>query len=393
MATYESMIIKREELYKEVWSMPMATLAKKYNISDVGLAKICKKMEIPRPGRGFWAKATNGAHMQMQPLQSLSAKGKAHVMLSRAMQMQAQMDRNSEIIKVVEFEKQPKNHIEIAEKPKKLHPLVAETKRLMLESVIKNGRLTLAPTCLDVRVSKSTLPRAVLIMDAIVKAAEERGFTVAVEVSDGKNATFAASGKDRVFFYLEEAIESVPHVETRAEKKERLRLERIPYMDRIKESQDFYASIPGSDYYPKKILSLRFDHYYPQCIQRSWTDGKLQRVENCLNNFFISLQKIMDYERDWRLRREREEREEREAEERQRIHEEKLRAEKAKIKCLKTELEGWETGHRIRAYLAAVRASGHDTGIEQAEFLAWAERYANHLDPTVDFRLEALEDT
>ena len=42
-------------------------LAKKYNISDVGLAKICKKMEIPRPGRGFWAKATNGARMQMQP--------------------------------------------------------------------------------------------------------------------------------------------------------------------------------------------------------------------------------------------------------------------------------------------------------------------------------------
>ena len=44
--------LKREDLYQEVWSTPMAQLAKKYNMSDTGLAKICKRMEIPRPGRG-----------------------------------------------------------------------------------------------------------------------------------------------------------------------------------------------------------------------------------------------------------------------------------------------------------------------------------------------------
>jgi hypothetical protein len=37
----------RDELYEEVWATPMQTLAKKYGISDVGLAKICRKLVIP----------------------------------------------------------------------------------------------------------------------------------------------------------------------------------------------------------------------------------------------------------------------------------------------------------------------------------------------------------
>jgi len=42
----------RDSLYEEVWATPMATLAKKYGISDVGLAKVCRKLSIPLPGRG-----------------------------------------------------------------------------------------------------------------------------------------------------------------------------------------------------------------------------------------------------------------------------------------------------------------------------------------------------
>lgn len=52
----ETIRLNREELYEQVWSMPMTKLARQYEISDVGLAKICKKLEIPVPGRGYWAK-------------------------------------------------------------------------------------------------------------------------------------------------------------------------------------------------------------------------------------------------------------------------------------------------------------------------------------------------
>src|SRR3989304_3715302 len=52
--------VTREELYDLVWSKPMSLLAKEFEISDVGLAKICKRMEIPRPPRGDWQKLKVG---------------------------------------------------------------------------------------------------------------------------------------------------------------------------------------------------------------------------------------------------------------------------------------------------------------------------------------------
>ena len=48
--------INRKELYKKVWEMPITQLSKEYGLSDVGLAKICKKHNVPRPPRGYWAR-------------------------------------------------------------------------------------------------------------------------------------------------------------------------------------------------------------------------------------------------------------------------------------------------------------------------------------------------
>ena len=56
--------IRRAELYKEVWTTPIHQLAKKYGLSDVGLAKICKRYNIPRPPRGYWARKEAGQRVQ-----------------------------------------------------------------------------------------------------------------------------------------------------------------------------------------------------------------------------------------------------------------------------------------------------------------------------------------
>ena len=37
----------RQELYEKVWQFPLRKLAVEYDISDVGLAKVCRKLEIP----------------------------------------------------------------------------------------------------------------------------------------------------------------------------------------------------------------------------------------------------------------------------------------------------------------------------------------------------------
>jgi hypothetical protein len=57
----------RDLLYDEVWKQPMWTLAKKYGISDVGLAKACRKLGVPLPGLGYWAKKAAGKKVPKRP--------------------------------------------------------------------------------------------------------------------------------------------------------------------------------------------------------------------------------------------------------------------------------------------------------------------------------------
>ena len=63
----------RDELYQEVWSTPMWTLARKYGISDVGLAKVCRKLDNPTTRPGLLGEEASGA--KGSPSASSASKG------------------------------------------------------------------------------------------------------------------------------------------------------------------------------------------------------------------------------------------------------------------------------------------------------------------------------
>lgn len=48
--------ITKEELEKLVWEMPTSRLSKILGVSDVAIAKRCKKLGITKPPRGYWEK-------------------------------------------------------------------------------------------------------------------------------------------------------------------------------------------------------------------------------------------------------------------------------------------------------------------------------------------------
>jgi hypothetical protein len=58
----------RRELYDAVWSKTCQKLAADLGISDVGLAKTCKRMAIPRPSLGYWARVAVGEKVPKTPL-------------------------------------------------------------------------------------------------------------------------------------------------------------------------------------------------------------------------------------------------------------------------------------------------------------------------------------
>ncbi|WP_449465655.1 hypothetical protein [Stenotrophomonas humi] len=50
----------RKAFFDLMWSKPIKDIAPDFGISDVALAKFCRKNEIPLPGRGYWAKLQAG---------------------------------------------------------------------------------------------------------------------------------------------------------------------------------------------------------------------------------------------------------------------------------------------------------------------------------------------
>ena len=46
--------LTREALYELVWTTPLSALAARWGLSRNGLAKICDRLLVPYPGRGYW---------------------------------------------------------------------------------------------------------------------------------------------------------------------------------------------------------------------------------------------------------------------------------------------------------------------------------------------------
>jgi hypothetical protein len=67
-ARVEPLTITREELYELVWSKPMVELARDFGLSDVAVAKRCRKLGVPVPGRGYWARVAAGQTPRQSPL-------------------------------------------------------------------------------------------------------------------------------------------------------------------------------------------------------------------------------------------------------------------------------------------------------------------------------------
>lgn len=60
--------IEREAIYLEVWSDPVSTVSKRYGLSDNGLRKICKKLGVPLPEAGYWARLRAGQQIKRPKL-------------------------------------------------------------------------------------------------------------------------------------------------------------------------------------------------------------------------------------------------------------------------------------------------------------------------------------
>lgn len=64
----ESPGFSREDLYEWVWREPASQVARRLGLSAAGLAKICDRLDVPCPPRGFWTRPGEARVQQRPPL-------------------------------------------------------------------------------------------------------------------------------------------------------------------------------------------------------------------------------------------------------------------------------------------------------------------------------------
>jgi hypothetical protein len=57
----------RQQLYKRAWKVPAKKLAEEYGVSVSGIRKACKRLHIPVPGQGYWARRAAGKPVAARP--------------------------------------------------------------------------------------------------------------------------------------------------------------------------------------------------------------------------------------------------------------------------------------------------------------------------------------
>jgi hypothetical protein len=124
--------MKRSELYEKVWATPMTRLAAEFGISDVGLAKACRRYAVPAPPRGYWAKLRAGQKPPKTPLPTPELDVRVDFAMTdpqeRARQ-KADEQKREEVVKAAAQKAVRVAHVSFAPDLEGAHPLVKATQR------------------------------------------------------------------------------------------------------------------------------------------------------------------------------------------------------------------------------------------------------------------------
>jgi len=339
----------REELYKDVWEQPLTKLQAKYGVSNVAIGKACRKLKVPLPGRGYWAKLAAGHKVKRMPLPEFEDAPVVHRMKIEATPKPTIDSSDPELAEIAKVRSQP-----LAVRTDQ-HKLVESSAGLLRRTRTDDYGRTIPPTerpCVDIRVSKELLDRALPLMNTIVFALEENGFPVKTEQA----STSAHIFEQDIKFAIREDL-------------------------KVKERQ----TANGLSHIYERSGSLVFEisEYSPEKCRKRWADGKRQRVEEMLSQCVAGLMLVARYVRIWRegLRKQHEkwEREAKERAEYQRLSEQ-----------LDEWMAGWQKAKQIREFVEAVEKycvnNGEPTTPEspRGKWIAWALERANAFDPLVE---------
>lgn len=399
---------ERAALYEEVWTTSLRQLSKKYEMSDNGLRKICRAMNIPLPTAGHWAKVAAGHSIPRTPL---PAEAERETFVSHAPPREPNFrlpEDDTWLAAMTAQEIDPQWAIAYDIAPRHWHPVIKEHRRKLTEKartvvasrraaerfdklpdsaksrqidhdgitwrfILNSGQIFSAGHKAAVlRVSLETYERALAILNAVALAAVQRGFEVEDAESDGRIIIDGHGGAA--------TLRITERLEDRTRK--------------VRSYDDKW--LPESYKVPTGALRLFLETRRSTGV--SLEDKPGQPLENQLHAMFTGLYRMVVRSRiaqragEERSRKWAESERLREAAAQLRREEERrIEDARRQRQALLADAESWSQAQRLREYIAHISKAAtkdstspsHQGPIET--WMEWANGVANELDPSTRY--------
>ena len=165
--------LTREQLYERVWTTPLVQLAQEFGITDVAIAKTCKRLNVPTPPRGYWAKLAAGQQPRKSPLPKAPIVEQRQGLAAETAKQLHSANPPTEVLAIQKLER-----IELPADNRSLHPVARELRTALLAATPgQDGKLHINDRIdvPSVSVSKKAVDAVTRSFDAILSELETRG--------------------------------------------------------------------------------------------------------------------------------------------------------------------------------------------------------------------------
>ncbi len=354
----ESIILTREELYEMVWRESILSISKKYDISDVGIRKTCKRLDIPTPPNGHWQRLRYGKKSPKAKLPKFSGKEEKIIWQARTAESEI-----AKTVKMVTDNTVLKIHI-----PEKLinpDKLIIEARERLnhMDEWTRPGELRYSNRdTLDIRVTDKFISRALRFMDTLIKTLRLRGHEVRIDDASWRPSTYVEFEGQKVKIFLRERTKRV------------------------------YKNDNGwnrSDMVPSGVLFFRVEGENG----REFVEGNRTLEEmfpDIIEKIELEGQKLIIREAVWAK-----ERAIRDAEEKiRKEHEERQQKEVDDMIELLAKFNRWQQTLQLREYLDELENKMIQDNKNTEDFMSWLKRArekADWLDPMIERKDEWLD--
>jgi len=357
-------LLSRTELHALVWAEPLRHLAGRFSISDQSLAKLCDRLDIPRPRPGHWNKVAAGKEIAVPALPPAKAGMDEKIEITPHPDGSASSTAHDPLAAA----RHTRKAVRVADRLSDPHSIVAGWLANRREAIAR-GRLVydIWPNR-PVRAAPFTPleRRRLRILDTLFKALEAEKIVVA---ETDRHGPVARCGQDEIAFQLRPRLKEV---------RQRLTAEERPWHGSGKQ---YRRELVETD-----VLVFEIKRWLPGDLPRVWQDGRKGMIEDRVGDILATL--LAAFPMMAAARQEAEERQRlRETEERCRqVLAQELKLDRDRFRCFLEQAGRWREAELARDFLMALRAAIPDSSLEiggtpAAEWLEWAQAHVQAHDP------------